>query len=293
MTEYTTAMRNKKSYEQLTIADDFMFCKIMTTHPKLCRHLLELILQVPIREIHFPQAQKTIDLTADAKSIRLDVYVNDEKGTIYNIEMQTSSNVNLPKRSRYYQDMIDLNILEKGKDYMELPGSIVIFICTFDQFHRGIPVYTFSNRCHELPDLELNDATKKIFLNPCGSREGLSADLNAFFDYLLGHLSDNQFVRSIEESVENARQHKEWRREYMTLLMRDQENFRAGKAEGLAEGKAEGLAEGKAKGLAEGKVEGTVKGIILLGTEFGLSQEEILKKIVEQTGMDSERALEF
>ena len=120
-----------------------------------------------------------------------------------------------------------------------------------------------------------------------------SSTLNAFFDYLLGHLSDNQFVRSIEESVENARQHKEWRREYMTLLMRDQENFRAGKAEGLAEGKAEGLAEGKAKGLAEGKVEGTVKGIILLGTEFGLSQEEILKKIVEQTGMDSERALEF
>ena len=104
-----------------------------------------------------------------------------------------------------------------------------------------------------------------------------SSTLNAFFDYLLGHLSDNQFVRSIEESVENARQHKEWRRVYMTLLMRDQENFRAGKAEGLA----------------EGKVEGTVKGIILLGTEFGLSQEEILKKIVAQTGMDSERALEF
>ena len=87
----------------------------------------------------------------------------------------------------------------------------------------------------------------------------------------------------------------------MTLLMRDQENFRAGKAEGLAEGKAEGLAEGKAEGLAEGKVEGLadgkakgkVEGIILLGTEFGLSQEEILKKIVEQTGMDPERALEF
>ena len=71
----------------------------------------------------------------------------------------------------------------------------------------------------------------------------------------------------------------------MTLLMRDQENFRAGKAEGLAEGKAEGLAEGKAKGKVEG--------IILLGTEFGLSQEEILKKIVEQTGMDPEQALEF
>ena len=63
----------------------------------------------------YPKSQKIIDLSADAKSVRLDVYVEDGKGTVYNIEMQTTSNKNIPKRMRYYQGMIDLNILKKAK----------------------------------------------------------------------------------------------------------------------------------------------------------------------------------
>ena len=44
---------------------------------------------------------------------------------------------NLPKRMRYYQGMIDLNILEKGENYKNLKKSFVIFICTFDLFGLG------------------------------------------------------------------------------------------------------------------------------------------------------------
>ena len=33
---------------------------------------------------------------------------------------------NLPKRMRYYQGMIDLNILEKGENYKNLKKSFVI-----------------------------------------------------------------------------------------------------------------------------------------------------------------------
>lgn len=38
----------------------------------------------------------------------------------------------------YYQGMIDLNILEKGEDYRNLKKSYVIFICTFDQYGKGV-----------------------------------------------------------------------------------------------------------------------------------------------------------
>lgn len=44
----------------------------------------------------------------------MDIYVKDGKETLYNIEMQTTENRNLPKRTRYFQEMIALNILEKG-----------------------------------------------------------------------------------------------------------------------------------------------------------------------------------
>lgn len=54
------------------------------------------------------------------KGIRLDVYVEEENNTIYNIEVQTPSKDNkyLGKRIRYYQALIDSAILDRGNDYV-------------------------------------------------------------------------------------------------------------------------------------------------------------------------------
>lgn len=38
----------------------------------------------------------------------------------------------------YCQGKIDLNILEKGEDYRKRKKSYVIFICTFDQYGKGV-----------------------------------------------------------------------------------------------------------------------------------------------------------
>lgn len=103
----------EKAFEELQIKDDFMFSVIMR-NPKFCKPFLERILDIKISRIEYPKSQETIDISADAKSVRLDIYVEDGKETVYNIEMQTTENRNLPKRTRYYQGMIDLNILEKG-----------------------------------------------------------------------------------------------------------------------------------------------------------------------------------
>lgn len=48
---------------------------------------------------------------------------------------------------RYYQGMIDLNILEKGGDYNKLKKSYVIFICTFAPYGQGRHLYTFEYLC--------------------------------------------------------------------------------------------------------------------------------------------------
>ena len=101
-------LRTQK-YHELGFVNDFMFAKVMRNR-KLCKQLLEVILDVAIEHIEYLEEQKTIDHTVDAKSVRLDVYVKDDKHTIYNVEMQTSNPKNLPKRSRYYQGMIDLNL---------------------------------------------------------------------------------------------------------------------------------------------------------------------------------------
>ena len=114
----------KKNYSELSFTDDFMFCKVLVSQPNLCKELLELLLGIEIRKIEIAESQKTIEMTYDGKGIRFDVYTEDEKNTVYDIEMQTTSQKDLPKRSRYYQGMVDLNLIERGAKFKQLKKVI-------------------------------------------------------------------------------------------------------------------------------------------------------------------------
>ena len=94
-----TKERRIKQYEELTFTDNFMFCKIMENNPDVCKKVLEIILGKRIREISFVSKESTIDIKWNGKSVRLDVYVDDGKDTIYDIEMQARDNDNLPMRT--------------------------------------------------------------------------------------------------------------------------------------------------------------------------------------------------
>lgn len=224
----------KKEWENLGISNDFLFGKVMQD-PDLCRELLEAILNIPIERVEYPELQKTIEIAQDARGIRLDVYVQDGHNTVYDIEMQTVKEKGLPKRSRYYQGMVDLASIEKGELYKNLNRSYVIFICTFDAFGRGESIYTFENMCREVPELPLGDETYKIFLNAKGVSQNVSAELQAFLEYVAGKQSDNQFVKRLEKAVAAAKKNKEWRHEFMTLYMRDRENIEKGREQGRQE----------------------------------------------------------
>lgn len=81
-----------------------------------------------ISRIEYVEDQKSVDMTYDGKGVRFDVYVEDDD-TVYDIEMQTSITVDIPKRIRYYQGMIDLNLITAGESYKKLKKTFIIFIC--------------------------------------------------------------------------------------------------------------------------------------------------------------------
>ncbi len=62
--------------------------------------------------------------------------------------------------------------------------------------------------------------------------EDVSSELRVFLDYVAGRKSEDDFIKKLEAAVKEARKNREWRHEYMTLLMRDQENIEKGKREG-------------------------------------------------------------
>lgn len=261
-----------KAYEELELKDDFMFSVIMRD-PKYVKPFLETILRIKIAKIEYPEVQKNIDIAAGAKGIRLDVYVEaDEKHTVFNLEMQTTTARNLPKRMRYYQGMIDLNILEKGDDYNHLKKSYVIFICTFDPFGQGRHIYTFENRCSEDIALTLNDGTVKIILNTKGTLDDVSPEMKRLLDYVDGKGVSDTFTRDLEEAVQSARQNEKWRLDYMTLQQEYRERFQEGKVEGIKEGKIEGKIETLYEELHMTVVE--------IAEKLAISEEEV-QKIVD------------
>lgn len=211
-----------------------MFAKVMRD-PELCRKMLERLLEMDISAIEYPEEQKTIDLSYDSRSVRLDLYVKDNQDTVYNVEIQTVDTKELPKRSRYYQGMIDLNLIEKGEPYQKLNRSYVIFICTFDPFGKGFYRYTFENLCREDTEISLKDEAVKLFFNTNGTRGRITDEAKAFLKYVGGIPSEDPYVKELQSKVETAKRDEEWRREYMTLLMRDRENIEKGVQQGKAE----------------------------------------------------------
>ena len=133
----------------------------------------------------------------------------------------------------------------------------------------GRHIYTFENICREDTDIFLEDGTTKIFLNAKGTMDDVSPELKAFLDYVAGKKPADPFVDELEEAVKNARKNREWRREYMTLEMRDRVNREHAKAEGKAEG------------------------IIETGLDFGLSEEELLSRLQNKLNITFEAAKEY
>lgn len=290
-------------WESLTLSNDFMFSKVMRDK-EICRETLEILLDKKIGEITYIDNQKTIDINYDAKSVRLDVYVEDEN-RIYNIEMQVVNKKDLAKRSRYYQSMIDLNAIEKGEIYRYLKESIVIFICKFDPFGEGLSKYTFENICNENKELYLKDGTSKVFFNTKDYYKEKSEDAKSFLEYIEKEkLNENNFVKKIEQKIRNIKENKEWRAEFMTILMREQEiardNFEKGMAEGVVKGRQEGREEGIAEGVVKGREEGikkerekSIKTLVGVYRELDFEDEIIEKKLIEKYGLTKEEAEKY
>lgn len=226
-----------KSYSELQFTDDFMFWNVLVRNPNLCKELLELILNISIREIRLFEGQKTIEPKYDSRGIRLDVYVNDDENTVYDLEMQTTLKRHLAKRMRYYQGMIDLNLIQRGDDFSVLKKSYIIFLCTGDPFGRHIPTYSFENVCKQDTSLTLNDETVKIVINPDSDRTNLSREMNSFLDLLQGKRDVDGLAERLQNAVEEAKEHKELEVEYMTLQMKLREEREEGREEGRTETK--------------------------------------------------------
>ena len=263
-----------KKWEDLDITDDFIFSRVMR-NKKLCRTLLEMILKVKIGKIKFLTSHHAIRVEPNTKGIIMDVYLKDENRVI-NVEMQTSNQGDLARRARYYQAAADIDTTPKGSEYEDLKQNYVIFICTFDPFHKGKPFYTFQNLCLEHGEpIYLDDGTTKIFLNTNSKDLGnLDLELRLFYDYVKGNNAQSDFTQELDSSISRLKEEKEERKMYLTYTSRMMECRRDGYEEGLFTGREEGISIGLEQGLERGAYQKALETAKLL-LNYGDSPEKV------------------
>ena len=245
----------RKSFDELTITDDYIFCLVMQDK-SICTTVLNMVLSDSIGPIKNITYQKTFDQIGYAKGIRLDVWVTDSNGTVYDVEMQSANKQDLAKRLRYYQSVIDVSSLEKGGHYTDLPDSFILFFCSFDYMRSGLPVYTFKTICSEDKKIVLPDGVTKVIINSAAANKEADPELKAFLEYMNGIMSDRPFIRKIDRYIKKLKESEERRHEYMLMQAFEMDARRDGLQQGLQQGMQQGLQQGMQQGLQQGMQQG-------------------------------------
>ena len=246
-------------WDSLTFSNNYVFLEVMKDK-KRCQYLIEKVLHIPIKRIlHIVAERYTSSPRISSKNIRLDVYLETLDGTVIDLEMQTTGKGStiyrnkenkvvqreLPLRTRYYQSLVSMDMLRRGMDYPELRKSYVVFICTFDPYGKGLPVYHFTYRCHEDDGLQMGDLTENIFLNATAADRTEDRELAAFLRYVDNGLAGNRFTQELDEETTRVKNDKEWRERTVTWEMDMRILEKAAEERGRKEGRREGEAKGR------------------------------------------------
>lgn len=265
---------------QINLSDFALFLSVMK-NPRAYTDVLSIILDEPELKLTEVKVEQVVLNKSGRRAIRLDAWAVDERARQFDMEMQNdAAGDDLRKRARFYQGLLDTPVLKSGREtrYKHLPSTTIIFITREDIFEKDLAKYTFSEWCEEVPELPLEDGTKKIFLNMT-SKNG-TPELVSLLQYMKNTTLDNdeivvrdERILELDRIVEEVRQSEEWEAVRMNIL-------EIGIKKGLEEGMEKGMEKGIEKGIKKGMEKGIEKGkgeMILAMLKNGYPYSEVAK----------------
>ena len=269
--------KESKTLQELNLTDDFLF-DVATEELENCKAIIELTTGLRLKSLKWKSGQKVIHNLPGKRGVRLDFIAESEDGRIFDIEMQNRNEGNIPKRTRFYQALIDAPILKSGeRGFDKMNPLYIIIICNYDPYGKKKYCYTFDNQCKEVPGLRLGDEVTKLLLSTKGeNEEEVSKELVDFLHYVTesneNGLPDecDEGLKRLHESIREIKASADMEVEYMKMEERERIIRDEGKQIGIINGKIESVLE-----LLEdkGEVPEKVKAEI-----FAETDPEVLKK---------------
>lgn len=269
--------KESKTLQELNLTDDFLF-DVATEELENCKAIIELTTGLRLKSLKWKSGQKVIHNLPGKRGVRLDFIAESEDGRIFDVEMQNRNEGNIPKRTRFYQALIDAPILKSGeRGFDKMNPLYIIIICNYDPYGKKKYCYTFDNQCKEVPGLRLGDEVTKLLLSTKGeNKEEVSKELVDFLHYVTesneNGLPDecDERLKRLHESIREIKASADMEVEYMKMEERERIIRDEGKQIGIINGKIESVLE-----LLEdkGEIPEKVKAEI-----FAETDPEVLKK---------------
>lgn len=255
--------------QNLTIMNDMFMRNVFKK-----RECKEYVLQVIMEDKELKVVEQTLQKdykNLQGRSAILDCVVKDSKGKLINVEIQQENDGASPKRARYYSGLMDMNTIEPGQNFDELPESYVIFITREDILGYGLPIYHINRKIKEVGK-DFEDRSHIIYVNAKNQEDTelgkLMHDLNC---KNAAQIHSRVLAERVHELKETAKGMNFMCREIEKIYNEGMENgFMRGEKLGLERGRS----EGEKIGAERGKRENTIF-IAMRMKEKGVSDEEI------------------
>ena len=136
---------------------------------------------------------------------------------MYDIEMQVVNYHDLGKRIAYYQNKLTSKSLRPRQKFFEKSDTYVIFICDFDYFNLGLPIYHTTMRLEEDLDKVVDTGEYNVILNSRAKDfSNTSPSVKAFLEYVRENKVSNEFTEAIDKEVKKVKSSTETRKSFMT-----------------------------------------------------------------------------
>lgn len=261
------------------LSDFALFLTVMK-HREAYQNTLSIILEESDIQLREVKVEQVILNKSGRRAIRLDAWALSTDERQFDMEMQNRANQDsLPKRSRFYQGLMDTPVLKSGKKtrYKYLPSTTIIFITQDDIFKKDLAKYTFTEQCEEVKGLKLEDGTTKIFLNMT-SKNG-SKELVSLLQYMKSTDINNPNIQVRDKRLLEL--------DKIVTRVKESEEWEAVKMDILDIGIQKGMEQGIERGLEAG-----IKALIETCKKFQISKEDARNQIIENFELTEDRAEE-
>ena len=221
------------------IDDTFMRCLFRDNLP-LAQFVLRIITGKSDLVLTRQETQKDLKRLLGARSLCLDVHGVDSENRQYDIEVQRDDSGARPERARYHSAAMDIEALNAGQEFEDLPETYTIFITENDIFDCGAGIYPIE-RVNLVTGKPFNDREHILYVNGQYHEDDALGQL--MHDFLCSD-PDDMYCDIMAERTRYFKENPKGVSE-MCKVMEDLRNeaLEIGRAEGRIEGRAEGRAE--------------------------------------------------